>query len=171
MDPRELSKILEAHRRYLFDLKDGVRANLRGANLEKETLDRYFPQCCPDTGEFIGWKKVWIVIPDEHSVCRRIGTAIVKLQITENAKRSSAFGRKCRCSEAMVLDIIPNKEAIKSLSEVALMRFCSSQDIHFEYRLGDIVKVDDFDEDRTHECAPGIHFFITRKEAEDYVLC
>lgn len=28
--------------------------------------------------------------------------------------------------------------------------------------------MDDFDENRKNECSTGIHFFITRQEAEDY---
>lgn len=44
----------------------------------------------------------------------------------------------------------------------------SGYDSEFEYRVGEIVKVDNFDTNRWHECAPGIHFFITRKEAVDY---
>ena len=38
----------------------------------------------------------------------------------------------------------------------------------FIYRVGESVSVDDFDEDRKKECAPGIHFFITRQEAVDW---
>lgn len=36
------------------------------------------------------------------------------------------------------------------------------------YTVGKIVTVDNFDTNRYEECAPGIHFFITRKEAVDY---
>ena len=44
----------------------------------------------------------------------------------------------------------------------------SNRDTDFIYTIGETVRVDNFDEDRTHECAPGIHFFITRQEAVDY---
>ena len=44
----------------------------------------------------------------------------------------------------------------------------SSHDRAFVYRVGETVSVDDFCEDRWDECAPGIHFFITRTEAEKY---
>ena len=36
----------------------------------------------------------------------------------------------------------------------------------FIYRVGKEVKVKDFDENRWNECSTGIHFFITREEAE-----
>jgi hypothetical protein len=36
------------------------------------------------------------------------------------------------------------------------------------YRVGETVRPHQFDPDRWHECAGGIHFFITREEAADY---
>lgn len=118
--------------------------------LDNEMLNRYFPICCPEYGEFIGWKKVF-------------GALIVKLKITENAKRSSAFGRKCRCSEAVVLAIEHDDGAPSDETEVF-----SYYDRRFIYRVGETVSVPNFDDDRKKECAPGIHFFITRQEAVDY---
>lgn len=87
----------------------------------------------------------------------------MKLQITESAKRSSAFGRKCRCSEAVVLDI----EYMNGTPSDKTEAF-SLYDEFFVYRVGETVSVPDFDEDRINECVPGIHFFITRQEAVDY---
>lgn len=37
-----------------------------------------------------------------------------------------------------------------------------------EYKVGEMVIPDSFDENRWNECAPGIHHFITRIEAEQY---
>ena len=145
------------------DLKD---ANLREANLRDVTLDngtkglnnrmlnRYFPMSCPEYGEFIGWKKAL------DSFSRPL---IVKLKITENAKRSSAFGRKCRCSEAVVL-AIENIDGTPSDETEAFSYF----DTRFVYRVGETVRVPNFDNYRAKECASGIHFFITRQEAVDY---
>ena len=133
------------------------RADLRGAylsretkGLEEETLKKYFPIACPEYGEFVGWKKSFEGL-------------IVKLKITENAKRSSAFGRKCRCSEAVVLAIENVDGTPSDKTEVF-----SSYNRQFVYRVGETVSVSDFDDDRKNECAPGIHFFITRQEAVDY---
>ena len=44
----------------------------------------------------------------------------------------------------------------------------SKYDLGFKYRVGEIVNVDNFDTNRWNECAPGIHFLITRKEAVNY---
>ena len=129
-------------------------ANLSGANLYGADLSEAdninFPIACPEQGEFIGFKKVRADL-------------IVKLKITEDAKRCSATGRKCRCSKAVVLSIT-NKDG----SDSGLTEAKSKHDANFVYKVGETVEVKDFCEDRWRECSAGIHFFITRKEAEDY---
>jgi len=81
---------------------------------------------------------------------------IVKLQIPAKAKRSHAFGRKCRAEYAKVLQVIGADVGI------------SNHDEKTEYRKGETVKPDSFSDDWKEECANGIHFFITRIEAENY---
>ena len=44
--------------------------------------------------------------------------------------------------------------------------FALSED--YTDKVGEIVKVDNFDKDRWNECSPGIHFFMTRDEAVRY---
>ena len=72
-------------------LADLRGANLCGADLCGAINFPNIPMACPSDGSFIGWKKA-------HDM-------IVKLQIPEDAKRSSATGRKCRCDKAVVLAI------------------------------------------------------------------
>jgi len=84
----------------------------------------------------------------------------VKLLIPEHALRSSATTRKCRASEAVVLSIEKDGNEIESVE--------SSYDRTFVYRKGETVKVEDYEKDRWKECAPGVHFFLTRKEAENW---
>ena len=122
-------------------------ANLCGANHNERTS--MFLSQCPD-GEFIGYKKA----ADEK---------IVKLLILEDAKRSSATTLKCRCSKAKVLEI---QERDGSKSDCNQIR--SQYDPSFVYKIGEIVKVDNFDEDRWDECSTGIHFFISRDMAVKY---
>lgn len=99
------------------------------------------------TGDLIGWKK-----------CRS-GT-IVKLLIPEDAKRSNALGRKCRAECAKVLEIW-------GTCGVPIEHTRSQYDPTFIYRVGETVRHNgQWCEDRWTECAPGIHFFITREEAE-----
>ena len=39
----------------------------------------------------------------------------------------------------------------------------------FVYRVGETVRADSFDDSPFIECSHGIHFYITRQEAEDHV--
>ncbi len=126
------------------------RADLYGANLSRADLTdaknsalaiaktRILPN-----GDLIGWKK-----------CKN--NVIVKLRIPESAKRSHAFGRKCRAEYVDVLEIIGGETAT------------SQHDKKTEYRVGERVQPGSFDEDWQKECSHGIHFFITREEAEEY---
>jgi uncharacterized protein YjbI with pentapeptide repeats len=124
-------------------------ADLRGADLSGATNVPFIPMTCPDSGSFIGWKKA-----TGH---------IVKLLIPEDARRSSSTGRKCRTDKAIVLAI---ENIDGSTSEHKAI--CSSYDSNFMYRIGEAATVDNFDENRFNECAPGIHFFINRQEAVEY---
>ena len=94
---------------------------------------------CPE-GAIIGYKKL-----HRWQIC--------KLLIPENAKRSNATGRKCRAEYAIVLE----GEGV------------STYDSKFIYEVGKTVKpTEPFCEDRWQECASGIHFFLTREEANAY---
>ena len=128
------------------DLRD---ADFRGDSVYFNEITAFFALQCPEEGAFIGYK--------------RTGDLIVKLQITENAKRSSATSRKCRCSEAKVLSITNLDGSDAKTKSVA-----SNYDPNFIYTVGETVRVPDFDEDRWKECSAGIHFFITRQEAVNY---
>ena len=216
---KQLSKILEAHKKWLMDEKGGERADLQSANLQSADLRsadlqsadlryanlryanlrsadlryanlqsadlrsadlqyanlqsadlrsadlRYanlqsadlrsaknnefaaaLVTITPD-GDLIGWKKLQ-------------GGLIAKLLIPAKAKRSNATGRKCRAEFAKVLEIWNGDTAVKKGN--------SQHDPDFVYTVGKIVKPDVWNENRWEECEGGIHFFITRIEAEKY---
>ena len=137
------------------DLRD---ANLRNADLcdakntdkiEWNAYTAFYPLQCPETGSFIGYKKA--------------AGKIIMLEICADAKRSSATSRKCRCSKAKVLSITHLDGSDSGLTEVR-----SDYIKEFVYCVGETVEVPDFDENRWNECAPGIHFFVTREEAVKY---
>jgi hypothetical protein len=120
-------------------------AYLRGADLSGAKEADYAIACTrilPD-GDLIGWKKC----------CDGV---VVKLRIPEAAKRSHAFGRKCRAEYVDVLEVIG--------AEVGI----AQHDEKTEYRAGQRVTPDKWDENWMSECSSGIHFFITRTEAENY---
>jgi len=54
--------------------------------------------------------------------------------------------------------------------EFALILEGSGQAIHdgTEYKEGETIRPDSYDGNPLIECSHGIHFFITRQEAEDY---
>ena len=129
-------------------------ADLEGAKLHGAKNVPFIPMACPDTGAFVGWKKA--------------DGCVVKLFIPEDAKRSSATGRKCRCDRAVVLSIEERDGKVHDKPEKYFYA-SSDHDSNFIYRVGETVSVDNFCEDRFRECAPGIHFFINKQEAIDYV--
>jgi len=120
-------------------------ANLRGANLYDTVLNLQ----CPEKGAFVGFKKL-------------SKDRIAELEITLDAKRSSATTRKCRCSKAKVISIT-NQDNTEIFYEGT-----SKRHENFIYIVGETIEVKDFDDNRWNECSTGIHFFITRKEAVEY---
>lgn len=178
---QDLLKILADHRKWLNDDPGGSRANLSGADLSGANLlgadlstadlswadlsranllganlsrakdadlaiamTRILPE-----GAIIGWKK-----------CQ--DDVIVKLLIPAEAKRSHAFGRKCRAEFAQVLEIVGPKGGERKEAT-------SKHDGSFTYHVGDTVKpTQPFSKHWQEECDSGIHFFITREEAVAY---
>lgn len=135
-----------------------IGADLRCADLHGATVDMAnlidaknidFPILCPEKGSFIGFKKA--------------NGLIIELEIPSDALRSSATTRKCRCSKAKVISITNLDGSPSGVTSIP-----SNWDGNFIYSIGDIVEVADFDTNRWNECAPGIHFFVTRQEAVNY---
>ena len=124
-------------------------SNLSGSNLrgsKNAALAIAKTRILPD-GDLIGWKKA-------------TGDEIIKLRIPAAARRSHAFGRKCRAEFAEVMEIIGGDGKTARTTAYG----CSAI-----YRIGERVVADSWDDDFTQECSHGIHFFITRAEAEAWV--
>ena len=181
----ELKTIIDKHAKWLRGEEDGERADLcdadlcgadlRGADLcyanlcgadlfnanlrDAKNVDEvkwnmyttFYPLQCPETGSFIGYKKA--------------SGYIIELEICADAKRSSATSRRCRCSNAKVLGITNLDGSVSGLREIG-----SNYNKNFIYHIGETVEVPNFDDNRWNECAPGIHFFITREEAVKYKI-
>ena len=189
--PDDLKRIIELHQKWRRGDPGGARANLRSANLRSANLrsadlrsanlrsanlygadlggadlrsaDLYGADLrsanlggadlgersiVPEEGAFIGFKKV-------------TSGVVLKLEITEDAKRTSSYvGRKCRTSKVRVLEAFHADEG--------QTEFRSKHDRGFVYRLGEVIEEPSFDGDPRVECTSGIHFFITRAEAEAY---
>jgi uncharacterized protein YjbI with pentapeptide repeats len=127
-------------------------SNLRGSNLSGSNLSG-----SKNAARIIAYTRI---LPEGQIIGYKKGSKgeIIKLSIPANAKRSHAFGRKCRAEFADVLEISNGKKSA----------FNGTHDNKIEYRVGKRVTADKWDSDFTNECSHGIHFFITKIEAEDW---
>ena len=118
-------------------------ANLQGANLEGAKLPHF--QICPEQGAFEAWKKT--------------SKGVVRLLIPADAERTSNLvGRKCRASHVVVLDGpgCGGKSPTVTFSRKLF------------YEAGETIKADNYNDDIRIECTGGIHFFMTKREAEEW---
>ncbi|HET9285734.1 MAG TPA: pentapeptide repeat-containing protein [Candidatus Angelobacter sp.] len=119
-----------------------ARANLADAkSVKKQPIQTII---LPD-GDLIGWKKL------NNGI-------IAKLLIPSSAKRVNSTDRKCRAEYVQVLELTANTQA------------CGLYDSKTVYKVGEITRPDSFNEDWRVKCSHGIHFFITREEAEQFSM-
>ena len=124
-------------------------ANLTSANLTSTDLTSAVnaelaiarTRTIPSEGSIVGWKK-----------CS--SGVLVKIKVPDDAKRSNAFGRKCRAAFVDVLQVVNAEFGI------------SIHDGKTRYEVGQRVNCDKWNDDWQEECAGGIHFYITKEEAE-----
>lgn len=149
-------------RRAVFIGSSLIDADFDGADLEGvvfnyarldgvENLNPSPFMVCPEEGAFIGWKKL-------------SGGYVAKLEIPARAKRTGTLtSRKCRASLVKTLAIYDRKgNEVKG--RVMSKLFPSAY-----YQKGRLTKADGYDSDFSVECTHGIHFFITRQEAEAWL--
>ncbi len=137
----KLPEILRLHKMWINGEVGGTRANLRGADLREADLSgASLPdfQIVPKEGDLIGWKRL------KYGV-------ICKVLIPSDAKRTSSLvGRKCRAEFVKVLSG-PGESSMGGI-----------------YKEEEFYRPDAYDDDIRVECTNGVHFFITKKEAEEY---
>ncbi len=118
-------------------------ADLRGAYLRDTTLPHFL--IVPEEGSFYAYK--------------RTSLGVIKVQIPDKAKRTNSLvGRKCRAEYVKVV----SGEGLGGTSPTQSGSQCLT------YSKGDIIKADKYDDDIRVECTGGIHFFMTKREAEEY---
>jgi hypothetical protein len=118
-------------------------ANLRSADLGGANL------VGSDMSSFV------IVPAGALEVYKKTSAGVVTLLIPRSAARVNAYGsRKCRAEYALVLDA----------PEGAV----SQHDNRTKYVVGETVYPDSYNPDPRIECSHGIHFFLTRTEAENW---
>jgi hypothetical protein len=121
-----------------------------------------FPQHVPSEGSFIAWKKACIRKCAEHNY--DVIDVIVKLRITEDAFRCSA-NHKCRASKVEVLQF-ETLDGEKLPDDTDVRSFFNHT---FKYHIG-IVESRAYNTNPQDECSNGIHFFLNRNDAVNYVF-
>ena len=121
-------------------------ADLYGARIDAVALARQ--KIVPD-GTLVVWKKL------SEGV-------VAQLEIPNDAQRTNAIGsRKCRSSAAVVVALF--KDGVLFDGE-AFDRHAGKT----RYKAGEVVLPDSYDDSALIECSNGIHWFLTREEAEAY---
>ena len=142
------------------DLQD---ADLQRADLQRADLQGAYLQGAYLRGAHLqGAHLPWFQIPQDGTltVYKKVQDKIVKLLIPAKAKRTASLvGRKCRAEYAKVLSI----EGDKPVTSDGLRQGPKTR-----YEVGKTVKPDSYDDDIRTECSHGIHFFLTREEAEEF---
>jgi len=116
-------------------------AYLRGTDLHGANL----PHFQIPSGELIVWGK-------------KAGV-LVEMLIPREAKRTgSLVGRKCRAEYARVVSVMSDAKTTTVINYYG----------ETSYTEGSTVYPDSYDDDPRVECTHGIHFFLTRAEAEEW---
>ena len=145
-------------------------ANLTGANLRCANLTGANLTGADLTGADLTYANLTNTILDEKEQCRKgiVLTEpmtvykksdegkIITLEMPIGAKVFSINNNKRRTNKAKVIDMQGETE------------LSSMHDNSFKYHVGDEIDIIDFDDNYNVECSTGIHFFLTRDEAESF---
>jgi hypothetical protein len=140
---------------------------------------------CPQYGGFTAYKKIRVYNVSDPTIC---DWGIATLWIPEDAKRSSAFTSKCRADKAVVIklelirpikdvqdhagEVYKNGRSAVILADISnnpFIRCVSWRDTATEYKVGETVTPDAFDDRWYIECSNGIHFFYLKHDAVFYM--
>jgi len=166
MTKDELDKILKDHMDWTKGRDGGKRANLRGADLRGADLSGANLSDANLRGAYLSGANLSdadlppFQIPQDGTLTayKKAAGHVVKLLIPAKAKRTASLvGRKYRAEYVKVLAIYPKCESVHG-----------DHDEKTIYKVGEIVRPDSYDADIRIECSHGIHFFLTREEAEAY---
>ena len=149
MTREDIKIMLDQHKLWLQG-NGGTRAVLRGAVLRgavltdadlRGTVLPHF-QICPEEGGFYAWKKTT--------------SGVIKIYIPADAQRTNSLvSRKCRASHVEVI----SGEGCGGKSPTQGGQV---------YTKGATIHAGKFDPDIRLECTNGVHFFMTKREAEEW---
>ena len=132
-----------------FKNADMEDIDLKGSAIDDKAVEGaknlFVPMVCPEEGSFIAWKK-----------CR--DGKVIRLMVPEDAQRTGGSSYTCRASEVVILNIFDGENEC----EEAICLY----DDEIVYHKGERIKdEEEFDPSLLHD-GTGIHFYITRAEAE-----
>ena len=152
----ELDIILEKHKSYIMGIDGGERADLSYANLRGANLSYADLSCANISKALLDEKEQFrkgVILEKPMRGYKKLSDgSICVLSIPKGAIVFSINGSKCRTNKAKVL-------------EGGGVSCCDNE---FTYEKGKTYEIKDFDLAYNEECSNGIHFFKTRKEAEEY---
>ena len=163
MTREELNKIIEQHKHWWnedCEGWEGMKANLRGADLCDANL-RGANLCGANLcdANLRGAEKMRLgrILTKPLTGYKKTREGVViTAEIPAGAIVFCINGSKCRTNRAKITDMAGHEV------------LHSSYDNSFKYRLGQEINIKDFSLMYNEECASGFHFFMTRKEAEEY---
>ena len=120
-------------------------ANLQGADLDEAKLPYY--QICSEKGKFVAYKTF------ENGITGKV--------LCKGERCCNLISRKIRVEKVKLLKLYGTDETTISNGNWG-------DAINTEYTIGEWVQCNVFCDDIRIDCAPGIHVFITRKEAEEW---
>lgn len=128
---------------------------------------------CPSEGSFEGWKVAIVFKRTSNASCE---FCLVRLKIPAVSQRLRAYeSKKCRCEFAEVTGIqlldgssLPDDTVAFSMFELTNFAMPSLR-YRTNYKRGEMVFADGWDDSRTVECGHGIHFFMNREDAISYI--
>jgi hypothetical protein len=169
MKQETLENILYEHRKWVVG-NGGSRADLSGANLRGADLSWANLRWADLRGAYLYGADLsganlsganlrganlphFSIVPETGSfrAYKKVDTGVIELIIPPFAKRTSSLvGRKCRAEFAYVI----KGSGTSSRGGV--------------YEEGKTYYPDSFDDDIRVECSHGVHFFMTKREAEEF---
>ena len=178
MTQEELNKIVEQHNHWWnedCEGWEGMKANLSGADLRSANLSGANLRSANLSGanlsgadlsgadlsgaDLSGAEKLRLgrILTEPLTGYKKTREdVVITAEIPAGAIVFCINGRKCRTNKARITDMDGHKV------------LHSQYDNSFEYRLGQEIEIKDFNLMYNIECASGFHFFMTKKEAEEY---
>lgn len=144
-------------------------SNLFGADLSEATMvGALFENACLEEVNLEGAVLPHFQIPEGDLVgWKKLDSGLCKLRIPYRARRTACLvSRKCR-AEFAVVDWLEDGQVDRSWSPQELLR-PKKDEGPLLYELGKEVWPDEYNDDIRFSCTHGIHFFLTRREAEEW---